>query len=47
MHLFATLFVRCNNHDFRCKRKMLLLSLEQLLQNVPSGSLDITTSVKW
>jgi len=26
---------------------MLLLSLEQLLQNVPSGSLDITTSVKW
>jgi hypothetical protein len=26
--LFPTLFVYCNNHDFRSKRKMLLLPLE-------------------
>jgi hypothetical protein len=43
---FATIFVHCDNHDFRCKRNVLLLPLEQLLQNYPSATSDIATTLK-
>jgi hypothetical protein len=38
MDRFTTIFMHCDNHDFRCKRNVLLLPLEQLLQNYPSAT---------
>ena len=46
MDHFATIFVHCDNHDFRCKRKVLLRPLEQLLQNYPSATPDNATTLK-
>jgi hypothetical protein len=45
MDRFATIFMHCDNHDYRCKRKVLLLPLEQLLQNYPSAKADIATTL--
>jgi hypothetical protein len=42
---FATIFVHCNNHDFCCKRKGLLLPLDQLLQNQHNVTPDIVTTL--
>jgi hypothetical protein len=46
MDHFATFFVHCDNHDFRCKRKVLLRPLEQLLQNYSSVTADIAATIK-
>jgi hypothetical protein len=45
MDRFATIFMHCDNHDFHCKRNVLLLPLEQLLQNYPSATTDIATTL--
>jgi hypothetical protein len=42
---FCHFFVHCDNHDFRCKRKVLLRPLEQLLQNHPNATADIATTI--
>jgi hypothetical protein len=45
MDRFATFFVLCDNHDFRCKRKVLLRPLEHLLQNHPNATTNIATTI--
>jgi hypothetical protein len=42
---FLSLFGCCDNHDFRCKRKTLLLALEKLLQKHHNATPDIATTL--
>jgi hypothetical protein len=47
MERFATLLLHCDNHNFRCNKKMLLLPLEKLLQIHHNVTPDITTALNF